>query len=65
MQVLAEKADVDLSHTETVILELSQLMQQFNIKVAEQESMSLNISQLATESLLNVEEANVELVKAK
>ena len=65
MQVLAEKADVDLSHTETVILELSQLMQQFNIKVAEQESMSLNISQLATESLLNVEEANEELVKAK
>ena len=35
MQVLAEKADVDLSHTETVILELSQLMQQFNIKVTE------------------------------
>ncbi len=48
---MAEIEDTDYASTEKVIIELSQLLQQFNAKVYEQESVSLTIANLTLESV--------------
>ena len=58
-----EEAD-NLEQTEAVIVELSQILQQFQMKINEQESQSILISQYASESLENVEGANANLKQA-
>ena len=63
-QVQIEEESVSIETTEKLIYELSEIIQTFQLKVAEQQNVSIVIQQYAQEAVVNVDEGNVELKKA-